>query len=70
MPDKTIRFNCDICKATVTIVLDDDFQKDFKSKANKWPYPLIFPHKGHWAIVHLDDNLVERGVTVTKAMFK
>ncbi|MHA1675054.1 MAG: hypothetical protein ACTSYI_15665 [Promethearchaeota archaeon] len=66
MPVKKVRFYCHYCKKTRTLRLDDDFQEKFISQADKWPYPLLVPHEGHFAVVFLDEDFVERGVTVTR----
>jgi len=70
MSEKSVRFYCDICKKTLTIKLSKEFQDKLKKNAHKWPYPLIFPHNKHWAVIFLDENMVERGVTTSKVEFK
>ena len=70
MPNKTIRFICEICKETIALTLDEAFQKKFTDNADKVPYPLVYPHTGHYAIVFLDNDFVERGVTTSKMVFE
>ncbi|WP_371802710.1 hypothetical protein [Candidatus Lokiarchaeum ossiferum] len=70
MPPTTIRFYCDICKKTVSVALPEDFCNDFKKSADKWPYPLVYPHEGHYAIVYLDEDMKERGVNVSRMVYK
>lgn len=70
MPEKTVRFYCHYCKKTLAVKLTESFQEEFKKTADKWPYPLIYPHNGHHAIIHLDEDFVERGITLTKIMYK
>lgn len=65
MPEKKIRFGCKICNKTITLALSDEFQENFKNTADKWPYPLVYAHAGHWAIVYVDADFRERGVVVT-----
>mgnify|MGYP000397816016 CR=1 FL=1 len=70
MPNKTIRFICEICNETIALSLDEAFQQKFTATADKIPYPLVYPHKGHFAIVFLDKDFVERGVTTSKMVFE
>jgi hypothetical protein len=70
MPGKKVRFYCYYCKQTLSISLDEEFQNKFTKQADKWPYPLLVPHKDHFAVVFLDEDFVERGVTVTRMEFK
>ena len=70
MPTTTIRFHCDYCKKTVAITLTEEYCEEFKKQADKWPYPLVYPHEGHWAIVFLDEDMKERGVNVSRMAFK
>ena len=70
MPVKKVRFYCYYCKKTLVLRFDDEFQQNFTKQADKWPYPLLVPHEGHYAMVYLDEDFVERGVTVTRMEFK
>ncbi len=65
MPDISLIFKCPQCKKILTIVFDEKFQKKFKAAADKWPYPLMYPHNKHWAMIYLDQDFRERGVTAT-----
>ena len=64
------RFYCGICRKTITLNLDDEFQAKIKNTADTWPYPLSVPHDGHWTFVYLDSEFRERGVTSTLLEFK
>ena len=70
MPNKTIRFICEICKETIALILDEAFQAKFTATADKVPYPVVYPHKGHYAIIFVDGDFVERGVTTSKLVFE
>ena len=70
MPNKTIRFICNICETTIALTLDEAFQQKFTDTADKTPGPLVYPHKGHYAIVFLDKDFVERGVITSKIVFE
>lgn len=70
MASKKVRFYCHYCKKTLAISLDDAFQDKFSKQADKWPYPLLIPHEDHYALVFLDEDFVERGVTVTRMEFR
>ena len=66
MPGKTIRFYCEYCKETLVIQVTESLEKKFKEKANKWPYPLVYYHSNHHAIIYIDENWQERGVVCSK----
>ncbi len=70
MTNQVVRFRCDYCKKVLAITLSDDFCKKFKQEADKWPYPLVYPHNNHWAIIFLDEEFKERGVTASRIGFK
>lgn len=70
MATKTLRFNCDLCKKTIALKLTDEFQENFKREADYWPYPMVYPHEGHWTVVYLDQQFVERGVNPSKIIYK
>ena len=70
MVAKKVRFYCYYCQKTITINLDDVFQAKFRETADYWPYPLVVPHENHFAIIFLDEDFVERGVSVTKLEYK
>ena len=70
MTGKTIRFYCEYCKETLAIQVTEDLKKEFKEKANKWPYPLVYPHADHYAIIYIDSNWNERGVVASKIIYK
>ena len=70
MPEKTVRFYCNLCKKTIPLKLSEDFQKKFKKTADYWPYPLLYPHNEHWVVVFLDQQFVERGVSPTKIKYE
>jgi hypothetical protein len=70
MPDVKLRFYCKLCNKTITLKISESFQEDLKQKANKWPYPLVYPHANHWAIIYVDTNFYERGVIETQAMME
>lgn len=70
MASKTLRFYCDICKKTISLKLSDDFQEKFKKTADYWPYPMVYRHEDHWAVVYLDQQFVERGVNPSKISFE
>ena len=70
MSKKTVRYICNICKKTIALDFDDAFQKKFKATADKWPYPLVHPHEGHFAIIFIDKDFVERGVNTSKLVFE
>ena len=61
MVEKVARFYCGICKKTIALKLSEDFQAKFEKTADYWPYPLIYPHEGHWVVVYLDKQFAERG---------
>ena len=69
MAGKTIRFYCEYCKETLSIQVTENLEKEFKEKANKWPYPLVYPHADHYAIIYVDSNWQERGVVCTKISY-
>ena len=66
MTGKTLRFYCEYCKETLAIQITESLEKEFKEKANKWPYPLVYPHSDHYAIIYVDSNYQERGVVASK----
>ena len=70
MATKTLRFNCELCKKTIALKLTDEFQEHFKKEADYWPYPMVYPHEGHWALIYLDKDFVERGVNSSKIVYK
>ncbi len=70
MPDKTLRFHCDLCNKTIALKLSEEFQKKFKKSADYWPYPMIYEHEGHWAVVYLDQQFCERGVNPSKISYE
>ncbi len=70
MPGKIIRFYCEYCKETLAIHVTESLEKEFKEKANKWPYPLVYPHSDHYAIIYIDGNWQERGVVCSKISYK
>ena len=70
MPKKILRFNCDLCKATISLDLDEEFQEKFTKAATHWPYPFLHPHNGHWIIVFLDKDFKERGKTPTQFSYE
>ena len=39
---------------------------EFTATADKYPYPLIHHHEGHWAVIYLDEDFRERGVVISK----
>ena len=61
---------CKICKQNLVLEFDDDFKKKFHSKATHYPYPVVFPHDKHWAILYLDHDLNDRGVIFTDLTVK
>ena len=69
MPTIKLRFNCNLCKKTILLSLTEEFQAKFKATADKWPYPLVYPHNDHWAFVYLDGDFRERGVVVSNISF-
>jgi hypothetical protein len=70
MANKKLRFKCDICKKVLVVNFDDDFQANFKKEANKMPYPVIYPHEDHWAVIYLDGDYRERGIICSKILLK
>jgi len=70
MVDKTLRFHCDLCKKTLAVKLTAEFQENFKKKADYWPYPMIYKHADHWAVVYLDQQFKERGVNPSKIIYE
>jgi hypothetical protein len=70
MGDITLRFNCDLCKKTIALKLTEAFQTKFKSTADYWPYPMIYPHDGHWSIIFLDEQFKERGVSSSRMLYE
>jgi len=66
MPGKTIRFYCEYCKETIPIQVTESLEKEFKEKANKWPYPLVYHHSDHFSIIYIDENWQERGVVCSR----
>ena len=70
MTGKTLRFYCEYCKKTLAIQITKDLEKELKEKANKWPYPLVYPHSDHYAIIYIDSNYQERGVVCSKISIK
>ena len=70
MAGKTIRFYCTYCKETLAIHVTESLEKEFKEKANKWPYPLVYPHADHYAIIYIDSNWQERGVVCSRIIYK
>ncbi len=51
-------------------MLDEQFQKEFKEKAIYSPYPVVFPHDGHYAIIYLDHDFGDRGVIISDLEYK
>jgi len=70
MPEQKLRFFCKLCNKTITLRISESYQEDLKKKANKWPYPIIYPHADHWAVIYVDTNFMERGVIETRAMIE
>jgi hypothetical protein len=70
MGQKILRFFCQYCNKTLALNFSDEFLKEFRHKADKWPYPLIYPHDNHFAIIYVDENIVERGVIVSRIDYK
>ena len=67
--EKYARFYCSLCKRTISLKISDKFQHNFADAAEFWPYPLIYPHEDHWAIIFLDKDFKERGVSVSRISF-
>jgi len=67
MTGKTLRFYCEYCKETLAIQVTEDLEKEFKEKANKWPYPLVYNHSDHYAIIYVDSH--ERGVVCSRISY-
>jgi len=61
-----VRFHCKICNKTIMMDFSEEFQAKFKALADRYPYPLVFPHEGHYAIIYLDSDFKERGTVVSK----
>ena len=70
MPPKKLRFKCKICDKVVPITLTDEFKEEFTKNADRYPYPLIYPHAGHWAVIYLDEDFRERGIVVSNMMLE
>ncbi|QEE15331.1 hypothetical protein DSAG12_01156 [Promethearchaeum syntrophicum] len=70
MTGKTIRFYCEYCKETLAIQVTESLEKEFKERADKWPYPLVYHHSDHFAIIYIDENWHERGVVCSKISYK
>jgi len=66
MPSIKIRFHCNICKKTISLEITDEFQANFKAVADRYPYPIVVHHAGHYAMVYLDESFKERGTVVSK----
>ncbi len=69
MPPKKIRFNCKYCGRIIVVEFPEEFQESFLAQADKWPYPLLYPHNGHWSIIYLDSDFRERGVVGTQLIY-
>jgi len=70
MTDKKVRFYCEYCKETLSIPITEELSNEFKEKTDKWPYPLVFPHSDHYAIIYIDENWQERGVVCSRISIK
>jgi hypothetical protein len=69
MPPKKIRFNCKYCGEVIVAEFPDEFQEYVNSIADKWPYPFIYPHNGHYSIIYVDQEFHERGVVGTTILY-
>ncbi len=69
---KNIRIwvECKKCEQSFQLTLDEEFQKKFKEKATYYPYPILFPHKGHWAVIYLDGDFQDRGTIISEIIYK
>ncbi len=70
MTGKSIRFYCECCKETLAIQVTESLENEFKEKADKWPYPLVYYHSNHYAVIYIDSNWNERGVVCSKISIK
>lgn len=61
-----VRFFCEYCKKTLLILINEELQKEAKKNVDKWPYPFVYHHAGHYSIIYLDKDWKERGVVCSK----
>ena len=46
------------------------FESKFKEKAKYSPYPILFPHDDHWAVIYLDHDFEDRGIVVSELTYR
>ncbi len=68
----TIRYNCRLCGKTINLPINDKLRKEIIAKATYHPYPIVHIHGEdspagkHVAVLHLDEDLNNRGTEVTQ----